>query len=39
MKCQIIGGYFARLQRQYEWGEDALAATMFGFKRPDGSYM
>lgn len=36
---QIIDGYFARLQPQYESGEDALAATMFGFRRPDGSYM
>lgn len=36
---QIIDGYFARLQPQYESGEDALAATMFGFRRPDGSFM
>lgn len=36
---EIIDRYFARLQPHYEWGEDALAATMFGFKRADGSYV
>jgi len=36
---EIIDGYFARLQPHYESGEEALAATMFGFQRPDGSYM
>ena len=36
---EIIDRYFASLQPHYEWGEDALAATMFGFRRPDGSYM
>jgi hypothetical protein len=36
---EIIDRYFANLQPHYEWGEDALAATMFGFQRPDSSYM
>lgn len=36
---EIIDRYLATLQPHYEWGEDALAATMFGFRRPDGSYM
>ena len=36
---EIIDRYFASLKPHYEWGEDALAATMFGFQRPDGSYM
>jgi len=36
---KIIDGYFARLRPQYQTGEEALAATMFGFTRLDGSYM
>ena len=35
----IIDRYFASVQPHYERGEDALAATMFGFQRSDGSYM
>jgi hypothetical protein len=35
----IIDEYFSRLRPRYDSGEEALAATMFGFARDDGSYM
>src|SRR5207249_5477990 len=35
----IIDGYLGRLRPHYQTGEEALAATMFGFTRLDGSYM
>src|SRR5262249_28986619 len=35
----IIDQYFSRLRHHYDSGEEALAATMFGFARDDGSYI
>ncbi len=36
---EIADWYLAELRPHYESGEDALAATMFGFARDDSSYM
>lgn len=36
---EIADRYVAGLRSHYESGEDALAATMFGFARDDDSYM
>ena len=36
---EVVDRYFAQLRPHYESAEEALAATMFGFARPDGSYM
>ncbi len=36
---EVIDRYLARLRPHYQRGEEALAATMFGFTRLDGSYM
>ena len=35
----IIDRYLAALRPRYESGEEAMAATMFGFSRQDGSYI
>jgi hypothetical protein len=35
----IIDRYLQAVRPHYETGEEALAATMFGFIRPDDSYM
>ena len=35
----IVDQYLAQLRPRYASGEEALAATMFGFTREDGSYM
>ncbi len=36
---EIADRYLADLRPRYESGEEALAATMFGFARDDASYM
>jgi len=36
---EIVDRYLGQLRPHYESGEEALAATTFGFRRPDGSYM
>jgi hypothetical protein len=35
----LIDRFFGQLRPHYDSGEEALAASMFGFTRPDGSYM
>jgi hypothetical protein len=36
---RVIDEYFSKLRPHYDTGEEALAQTMFGFSRDDGSYM
>ncbi len=36
---EIVDHYLGEARPHYESGEEALAATTFGFRRPDGSYM
>jgi hypothetical protein len=36
---RVIDEYFSKLRPHYDTGEEALAETMFGFSRDDGSYM
>lgn len=36
---EIVDRYLSQVRPKYEWGEEALAATVFGFCRSDGSWM
>lgn len=36
---EVVDRYFGQVRPHFESGENALAATMFGFVREDGSYM
>jgi hypothetical protein len=36
---RIIDDYFARLKPSYDWLEDALAETMFGFQKSNNEFI
>ena len=36
---EVIERYFTRYRDHYEWGEEALEASVFGFIQDDGAYM
>jgi hypothetical protein len=35
----IVDEYFKRLKPRYEWGEEALSASMFGFQKSEGEFI